>query len=89
MELTFWGVRGSIAVPGSHTLRVGGNTTCLSLRFNDYLFVFDAGTGIRRLGEYMEAHDTTRWRGSIFFTHYHWDHIQGLPFFFPARRTEN
>ena len=89
MELRFWGVRGSIASPGEHTVNVGGNTTCLSVRCDDYLFVFDAGTGIRRLGAYLDSHDTATWRGSIFFTHYHWDHIQGLPFFMPARRTEN
>jgi phosphoribosyl 1,2-cyclic phosphodiesterase len=53
------------------------------------LFVFDAGTGIRMLGEYLEHHESKRWRGSLFFTHYHWDHIQGLPFFAPARRAAN
>jgi len=89
MELRFWGVRGSIPAPGAHTLAVGGNTTCVSLRSDDYLFVFDAGTGIRRLGEYLEDDARSKWRGSIFFTHYHWDHIQGLPFFTPARRVEN
>jgi len=89
MELRFWGVRGSIPAPGPHTLAVGGNTTCLSLRSDDYLFVFDAGTGIRRLGGYLEDDSRSRWKGSIFFSHYHWDHIQGLPFFGPARRTKN
>ena len=89
MELRFWGVRGSIPAPGPHTLAVGGNTTCVSLRSEDYLFVFDAGTGIRRLGEYLEDEARSRWQGSIFFTHYHWDHIQGLPFFMPARRVDN
>ena len=49
MELQFWGVRGSLPAPGPHTLAVGGNTTCVSLRHDDYLFVFDAGTGIKRL----------------------------------------
>lgn len=89
MELRFWGVRGSIPAPGPHTLAVGGNTTCVSLRSDDYLFVFDAGTGIRRLGKYLEHDSRSRWLGSIFFSHYHWDHIQGLPFFSPARRAEN
>lgn len=89
MELRFWGVRGSIPAPGPHTLAVGGNTTCVSLRSEDYLFVFDAGTGIRRLGAYLEDEGRSRWQGSIFFSHYHWDHIQGLPFFMPARRVEN
>ena len=89
MELRFWGVRGSIASPGPHTLAVGGNTTCLSLRCGEHIFVFDAGTGIRALGEYLQHEQRARWQGSIFFTHYHWDHIQGLPFFAPARRAEN
>ena len=88
-ELRFWGVRGSIPTPGPHALAVGGNTTCLSLQSDDYLFVFDAGTGIRRLGAYLEASRRTAWRGGIFFSHYHWDHIQGLPFFMPARRAGN
>lgn len=89
MELRFWGVRGSIPAPGPHTLAVGGNTTCVSLQSEDYLFVFDAGTGIRRLGEYLDDEARSEWRGSIFFSHYHWDHIQGLPFFAPARRVDN
>ena len=89
MELRFWGVRGSIPVPGPHTLLMGGNTTCASLRSDDHLFVFDAGTGIRPLGVYLEDEQRSKWHGSIFFSHYHWDHIQGLPFFMPARRVDN
>lgn len=89
MELRFWGVRGSVASPGPRTLAVGGNTTCVSLRYDDYLFVFDAGTGITRLGDYLEDEERSRWHGSIFLTHYHWDHFQGLPFFVPAFRKEN
>jgi phosphoribosyl 1,2-cyclic phosphodiesterase len=68
---------------------VGGNTTCASLHFNDSVFVFDAGTGIRQLGRYLEDEERSRWKGGIFLTHYHWDHIQGLPFFGPAFRKEN
>ena len=89
MELRFWGVRGSIPTPGHHTLKVGGNTTCLSLELDGYIFVFDSGTGIRRLGRYLEEAERSSWRGSLFLTHYHWDHIQGLPFFEPAFRGEN
>jgi len=89
MELQFWGVRGSIPSPGPHTVEVGGNTICVSLHLNDYVFVFDAGTGIRQLGRYLEEEDRSRWKGGIFLTHYHWDHIQGLPFFGPAFRKEN
>ena len=65
MELRFWGVRGSIATPAEHTLGVGGNITCLSLLSEEHLFGLDAGTGIRRLGEHLESHDTASWRGSI------------------------
>ena len=89
MELQFWGVRGSIPVPGPHTVKVGGNTTCASLRLDDYILVFDAGTGIRQLGHYLDDEERSRWKGSIFLTHYHWDHIQGLPFFGAAFREEN
>ena len=89
IELKFWGVRGSIPTPGSGTAKVGGNTTCVSIRLRDYLFVFDAGTGIRKLGKYLENKDRAFWKGSLFLTHYHWDHIQGLPFFSPAFRSEN
>jgi phosphoribosyl 1,2-cyclic phosphodiesterase len=89
MELQFWGVRGSIPAPGHHTVKVGGNTTCASLLLDDYLFVFDAGTGIRQLGRHLEEEERSRWKGGIFLTHYHWDHIQGLPFFGPAFRKEN
>jgi ribonuclease BN (tRNA processing enzyme) len=80
MELRFWGVRGSIPTPGSNTAEVGGNTTCFSLRLKGYIFVFDAGTGIRELGKYLEDKDRAFWKGSLLLTHYHWDHIQGLPF---------
>ena len=89
MELRFWGVRGSIATLGPDTVAVGGNTTCVSLFHDDYVLIFDAGTGICRLGEFLEAEERNTWRGSIFLTHYHWDHIQGLPFFAPAYRQEN
>ncbi|MFN3198023.1 MAG: MBL fold metallo-hydrolase [Bradymonadia bacterium] len=83
IEATFWGVRGSIATPGASTVRYGGNTPCLEIRAGGQLLIFDAGTGIRGLGAKLmregglvEAH--------LFFTHLHWDHIQGFPFFTPA-----
>lgn len=89
IELRFWGVRGSLPSPGVDTLVVGGNTTCVTLRCANHLLVFDAGTGIRRLGEYLERSGLPGLHGSIFFSHYHWDHIQGLPFFMPSRRVDN
>jgi phosphoribosyl 1,2-cyclic phosphodiesterase len=89
VELRFWGVRGSIAAPGPDTVSVGGNTICVSLRYKDYIFIFDAGTGIRSLGHHLESKERSQWRGAVFLTHYHWDHIQGLPFFAPAFRSDN
>jgi phosphoribosyl 1,2-cyclic phosphodiesterase len=84
MELTirFWGVRGSIASPGPHTVRTGGNTPCVEVRCGDTLLVLDAGTGIRPLGERMLREGIREC--AVLSSHLHWDHIQGLPFFLPA-----
>lgn len=88
MKIKIWGVRGSIPCPGPHTVKYGGNTVCLELRFPglDRLIIIDAGSGIRELGNFLMAHD--RPRGSIdteiYLTHTHWDHIMGFPFFVPA-----
>lgn len=89
MLLRFWGVRGSVPVPGASTTRVGGNTTCVSIESDGYMVVFDAGTGIRRLGQFLEQEPSRALDGCIFLSHYHWDHIQGLPFFQPAFRPDN
>jgi phosphoribosyl 1,2-cyclic phosphodiesterase len=84
MKLKFWGVRGSIPTPGKATVRYGGNTPSLELRLdNDELVIFDAGTGIRDLGDHlMESGESLR--AYLLITHPHWDHIQGFPFFKPA-----
>jgi phosphoribosyl 1,2-cyclic phosphodiesterase len=89
MELRFWGVRGSYPTPGLGTVMVGGNTTCVSVEYGSSIFVFDAGTGICRLGDYLERSGRQYWHGCIFLSHYHWDHIQGLPFFGPAFKKHN
>ncbi|MHB1048892.1 MAG: MBL fold metallo-hydrolase [Bacteroidota bacterium] len=84
MKLKFWGVRGSIPTPGKSTVKYGGNTPSLELRLdNDQLIIFDAGTGIRNLGDYLIAKGESL-NTSILITHPHWDHIQGFPFFKPA-----
>lgn len=77
----FWGVRGSIPSPGADTVRYGGNTSCVEIRVAGKRFIFDAGTGLRNLGKTLEM--SMPIDISMFFTHYHWDHIQGLPFFNP------
>src|SRR6476659_1418307 len=83
MEIRFWGVRGSIASPGPETASVGGNTSCVEVMCNSQRIVLDAGTGLRALGNALVA---TREPQSLalLLSHFHWDHIQGLPFFVPA-----
>ena len=82
MRITFWGVRGSIPTPGPDTAGVGGNTSCVEVRAGKLLLVFDGGTGLRLLGKTLlkEMPITAH----LFFSHVHWDHIQGFPFFDPA-----
>ena len=80
----FWGVRGSIPTPGPSTRRYGGNTSCYELRVGDQLMICDAGTGIRPLGLDLLERGLKRIEGHMFFSHAHWDHIQGFPFFLPA-----
>lgn len=87
MRVKFWGVRGSIPCPGPNTVRYGGNTPCIELRFDDIgrLIIIDAGSGIRELGNFMMGHDLPRgpMKTEIFLSHTHWDHIMGFPFFTP------
>lgn len=78
----FWGVRGSIACPGAETVRYGGNTPCIEMRVNGQRLIFDGGTGLRVLGQSLLAQMPVE--AHMFFTHSHWDHIQGFPFFTPA-----
>lgn len=82
MRIKFWGVRGSIAVPGPETIEVGGNTSCIEVRCGETLIIFDGGTGIRLLGQSLLSEMPLE--AYIFFSHVHWDHIQGFPFFTPA-----
>jgi phosphoribosyl 1,2-cyclic phosphodiesterase len=82
MRVTFWGVRGSIPAPGPSTVGYGGNTTCIEVECGNERIIFDAGTGIRGLGQ--KIMQSLPMRAHLFFTHTHWDHIQGLPFFAPG-----
>ncbi len=82
IRVKFWGVRGSIPVPGTHTARIGGNTSCVEVRCGSEILVFDGGTGLRPLGKSLLAQLPLTLH--LFFSHVHWDHIQGFPFFAPA-----
>lgn len=90
MAVRFWGVRGSIPTPGRGAERFGGNTTCVEIRYEDTIVVLDAGSGIRELGlSWLREFGDEPVNASILFTHVHWDHIQGFPFFAPAYRPGN
>src|SRR5881396_1570119 len=76
MEVRFWGTRGSLPTPGPRTVRFGGNTACVEVR-----------TGAGPLGDALTARVPIG--ASILFSHTHWDHIQGFPFFTPAFDPRN
>ena len=81
MIVRFYGVRGSTAVPGAHTNKYGGNTSCVHIELETgHDLVLDAGTGIRLLGQKLAIKSTAV---NIMLSHGHWDHIQGYPFFEP------
>ena len=89
MKLTFWGTRGSVAVPGPDTLRYGGNTTSAFLALDDGAkVIIDAGTGIRALGfELMKIGEPLDL--CLLITHLHWDHINAIPFFEPLYQPDS
>ncbi len=80
--LQFWGVRGSYPTPFISHMEVGGNTSCIALKINDHYFICDAGTGLIPLGQELIRQNQNKFH--LLITHYHWDHISGLPFFVPA-----
>ena len=85
MTIRFWGTRGSIASPGKSTVKYGGNTSCVEVRAGKQILIFDAGTGIRDLGnQLLKEFKSQPVTLHLFISHTHWDHIQGFPFFMPA-----
>lgn len=84
MTLTYWGVRGTLPVPGQGSLRYGGNTPCVTVEFaNGRLLIFDAGSGIKALSNHLMKLGRPRLEAKILISHPHWDHINALPFFVP------
>ena len=90
VKMTFWGVRGTLPVPGRKTVRYGGNTSCVSIEFpKDNFFIFDAGTGIKELSSYLISEKRAPIKTTVFISHPHWDHINGIPFFAPLYAKGN
>jgi len=84
MRARFWGTRGSLARPSRELLGYGGNTACVEVRGPEgELIVLDCGTGAFELGQRLLNEEPGPIRGHLPFTHTHWDHIQGFPFFMP------
>jgi len=84
IAVTYWGVHGTLPVPGPGTLRRGGNTPCLSIEIGgEPLYIFDCGSGIKQLSDQIMASGQQRFSARIFISHTHWDHINTVPFFAP------
>ncbi len=88
IKVKFYGTRGSIPVCEPQFQKFGGNTTCIGFFHHDRMGIFDAGTGVRSAGNDILENDTYQKNITIAFTHFHWDHIQGLPFFPPAYSSD-
>src|SRR2546430_16411961 len=90
MEVWCWGTRGAVPTPDSPTVRLGSTTSCAEVGTAEgHIFIFDCGTGARPLGEALMAPPVAPVSASILFSHTHWDHIQGFPFFAPAFEPRN
>ena len=86
MRVKFWGVRGSTPTPQAENMRYGGNPSCVEVRVGEQLYIFDCGTGFRVLGQQLQnefGEKKLPLSAHVFVSHFHWDHIQGIPFFRP------
>lgn len=85
-----YGVRGSYPISPEIPTKVGGNTTCLLIRTPEHIVIFDAGSGITKLGKDLmpeiikhKKDGKGTFHITLIFTHTHIDHLLGLPFFAP------
>lgn len=84
MTLTYWGVRGTLPVPGPKSLKYGGNTSCVTITLpNDRTLIFDAGSGIKALSDHVMKERHGKISAKLLISHPHWDHINAFPFFAP------
>ena len=84
ISVHYWGVHGTLPAPGAAYTRYGGNTPCVSVEVGgEPLYIFDCGSGIKRLSDRVMADAGQRFSGRIFISHTHWDHINTVPFFAP------
>jgi CheY-like chemotaxis protein/phosphoribosyl 1,2-cyclic phosphodiesterase len=84
VAVRYWGVHGTLPVPGPEYVRYGGNTPCVSVDVGgEPLTIFDCGSGIKRLSDHLMKNAGERFSGRIFISHTHWDHINTVPFFAP------
>ena len=82
--VTYWGVHGTLPVPGPQNTRYGGNTSCVSVEVGgEPIYIFDCGSGVKKLSDQIMASKVQRFSGRIFISHPHWDHINTIPFFAP------
>lgn len=88
VRVKIWGARGSRAVPGENTLIYGGNTACVEVQCGEHSIILDAGSGICELMTELNARGK-RICADLFFSHVHWDHVLGLPFFYPLYQPDN
>ena len=87
IDIHFWGTRGVVSAPGKDKAKYGGNTSCIQVLHEDQLIIVDTGFGSCLLGEGLMERilkNKEKITAHIFFTNFHWDHTQGLPFFHPV-----
>jgi phosphoribosyl 1,2-cyclic phosphodiesterase/CheY-like chemotaxis protein len=91
LALHYWGVHGTLPVPGDAYTRYGGNTPCVSVEVSgEPLYVFDCGSGIKKLSDkVMAGNGGERLSARVFISHTHWDHINTVPFFAPLYARGN